>query len=533
MPVPLAPNNAQQLQNGGRNGKPSNIKRKSSKPFINWFQRKIAGTVRTRRVSTTEAAQKPTSLKEMHTLRHSQARDVDENGFRISHEMCRGVSNEISLNEDESRAADDARDDTSTHRSGSIWSRSNPPEADEDASIRPLPPTSPPSPSPSRSSSSYLSDPRTFKSMSTSTKPTTVMSVDLTAGATGMAHIAQAPPTPTTTGNPGPFPAATINVTSSPATTRFPHHVRTSSTGPATSITFSALPPSPVSSSRPSSLNPARSGSLSGPHSSTVGSGNSLVLQAPQHTSHHPRNNPRPSSPPLDNASMLTLASSAFASPGARTVWNGGAGGDSTSHLGGGDSVSHFPGDDALLAEDRDASVRALRPRSSRRGSWDSEASGWSARVSGVGSGGFGMRERSVRTAPSYRTGGLTVDDHDENGSMEDGDGDGDGDASYSRVEGEEDQEMGMGLADGDDVEGMDKLEDGEKDDMRSPSATPEFSNENDEVQSSDDYEDVATPGMPTRPLEDVPDTPNAPDETPKTEKNVTLEPADHEEVHV
>jgi hypothetical protein len=36
-------------------------------------------------------------------------------------------------------------------------------------------------------------------------------------------------------------------------------------------------------------------------------------------------------------------------------------------------------GEDA--ADERDASVRALRPRSSRRGSWGSELSGWSAQM--------------------------------------------------------------------------------------------------------------------------------------------------------
>jgi len=55
-----------------------------------------------------------------------------------------------------------------------------------------------------------------------------------------------------------------------------------------------------------------------------------------------------------------------------------------------------------------DASVRALRPRSSRRGSWESEASGWSARVAMV-------RERSLK-ASSWKTGGQT----DGDGSTED-----------------------------------------------------------------------------------------------------------------
>ena len=49
--------------------------------------------------------------------------------------------------------------------------------------------------------------------------------------------------------------------------------------------------------------------------------------------------------------------------------------------MGAEDRSSHFIlGDDLDVEGDRDfdASVRALRPRSSRRGSWESEASSWS-----------------------------------------------------------------------------------------------------------------------------------------------------------
>ena len=118
---------------------------------------------------------------------------------------------------------------------------------------------------------------------------------------------------------------------------------------------------------------------------------------------------------------MLTLASSAFAMPtsgvsrGAGAyAWTSALEVDSISQLGGADSASMA--DDAV---DRDASVRALRPRSSRRGSWESEASRWSAAVSGTGTGtGTGGlsalgRGGSVRTAPSFRTGGQTVEDQD------------------------------------------------------------------------------------------------------------------------
>ncbi len=90
----------------------------------------------------------------------------------------------------------------------------------------------------------------------------------------------------------------------------------------------------------------------------------------------------------MDNASVLTLASSAFGiMPNRLTTqaYAPSAIGDSISHYGGSitfldaESTSHYiPGDDERLEErDFDASVRALRPRSSRRGSWESEASGW------------------------------------------------------------------------------------------------------------------------------------------------------------
>ncbi|KAJ7507567.1 hypothetical protein B0H11DRAFT_2218403 [Mycena galericulata] len=298
---------------------------RSSKPIINWFQRKLAGgssLVKAKRAENqhpvdSRPQSRPGSIPLRATNHNFTQRDED---------------GEMYANDLASEHSSIARD--------SAWSPTSALEADEDASMRPLPPSSPPSPSPSPSSASYVSDPRTFKSMAASTKPTTLLSIDMNGN--GMAHIAQAP-------------AAPINRL----------HVRSSSTnttspvvGSGASITFSALPPSPVS--------------------------------APLHTAHHPRNNPRPSSPPLDNASVLTLASSAYAMPNRAGVntpgWSSAppsALGDSLSHFGGSitymdaESTSHY----LLGDDDVDASVRALRPRSSRRGSWESEASRWSARV--------------------------------------------------------------------------------------------------------------------------------------------------------
>lgn len=63
---------------------------------------------------------------------------------------------------------------------------------------------------------------------------------------------------------------------------------------------------------------------------------------------------------------------------------------------------------DGEVDRDVNASVRALRPRSSRRGSWESEASGWSAAVTGSGY----PRNRSLWTSNSIGVGdGLTLDE--------------------------------------------------------------------------------------------------------------------------
>ncbi|KAF9469077.1 hypothetical protein BDZ94DRAFT_1245307 [Collybia nuda] len=283
-----------------------NVPRRSSKPIINWFQRKLAGTGRTKRAENLNSATNgkgragPTSLPSRLAPRatSSPVPSPTSHGTRQQGRQESVRRKTLSLNDDDREfdEGDDASLDQSSLARESTWSPASGLEADDDASVRPIPPSAPPSPSPSRSSSSYLSDPRTFRSMAASTKPTTLLSIDLNGN--GMAHIAQAPMTPPSYVN------------------RFQTHIRTSSTttnpphGSGTSITFSSLP---QSSSRPSSLsNPGSPGSQSAmPH----GNG---VVQAPLHTTHHPRNNPRPSSPPLDNASVLTLASSAYAVPGLR-----------------------------------------------------------------------------------------------------------------------------------------------------------------------------------------------------------------------
>ena len=88
---------------------------------------------------------------------------------------------------------------------------------------------------------------------------------------------------------------------------------------------------------------------------------------------------------------------------------------------GAGDSISHISGllgdderlfNDGEVDRDVDASVRALRPRSSRRGSWESGASGWSAAVTGSEY----PRNRSLWTSNSTGTEDeLTVDGYGDN----------------------------------------------------------------------------------------------------------------------
>jgi len=422
LPTKRAPLGEIRPQNPPVQGHPQlkKLGRRSSKPILDWFQRKLGGTVRTRRASDVALAHgrvvngdHGTSTREKRRPGHtdgsrelSRVQSTPSRGRLSTEPDIRRLSQVTPLTlpsrsagvpgtiNDATSVLDDTevRGDVSTYRSSyardSMWSPTSNLEADEDASLRPLPPSSPPSPSPSRSSSSYLSNPRTFASMAASTKPTTLLSVDLTGG---MAHIAQAPPTPLT----GP---------------RIPAHLYPNPGGPlGGSISFFALPPSPASSF------------------STSARLDVHPVQAPQHTTHHPRNNPRPSSPPLDNASMLTLASSAFGIPGARIGVSGGTN-DATSfshfsqfggsRMGAEDRSSHIIGDDLDVEGDRDfdASVRALRPRSSRRGSWESEASGWSARLgngtttgSGSGTPAPIKEEKSFRSL-SIKTGQLSME---------------------------------------------------------------------------------------------------------------------------
>ncbi|KAH6915262.1 hypothetical protein BKA70DRAFT_1258490 [Coprinopsis sp. MPI-PUGE-AT-0042] len=399
-----------------QNTQPKKISRKSSKPILTWFQRKLAGSSKSKRGDSIALGMQGGSrgrtvsatLPRTSNPKQSTKRDNSLGAHRAT----------LSLTDDERGDYETSFDDDrgSVNQSvltrESLWSPQSTLEADDDASVRPIPPSAPPSPSPSRSSSSVLSDPRTFRSMAASTKPTTVLSIEL---GNGMAHIAQVPP----------------NATPNPVH-RIAPHIRNASLGSTAqmssgnSVTFSTLP----ASTSPQTPSVRNFGSISSMNHAPPGSYSHV--QAPLHTSHHPRNNPRPSSPPLDNASMLTLASSAYAIPARGSTTRAysittSILGDNASYynpsmaLQDGESTSQFVDDDD---RDIDASVRALRPRSSRRGSWESEVSRWSARVIPGGGTPSLARERSYWTTNSTRGGLLSADGfdptkEDDDGSME------------------------------------------------------------------------------------------------------------------
>lgn len=234
--------------------------------------------------------------------------------------------------------------------------------ADTDASVRPISPTSL-APSSivshthtnSTSNASYAPTHRTFKSYA-STKPTTLLSID-SGGANRIAVVPGA-----VVGHHGLTPSPSGGSLSPPGSANANAH------------TFSALPSSTTSMLPPPSP------------SSPV-----EVSQVPRHTLAHPRNNPHPASPPPDNASMLTLASSSFA-PSIFLSRNSVPGG------GGGHSLSGLRTSTRIEA-DEDASVRALAP--SRRASDESigSRSTWSAAVLGRG-------PASLRTVGTGGTGG-------------------------------------------------------------------------------------------------------------------------------
>lgn len=166
-----------------------------------------------------------------------------------------------------------------------------------------------------------------------------------------------------------------------------PAHVRGLSSS--NSITFSSLPSPSHRLASPTQAGDAEE--------MDIDSGN--VESNTHYPSHHvpdPRNNPRASSPPPDNASTLTLASST--APSLRGTANGsirqaavpsilGVSRDGRRHSGGN------------YAANEDASIRAIAP--SRRESTDSIGSKWSAAV-------LSNRDKATDRENSFHTGRET-----------------------------------------------------------------------------------------------------------------------------
>lgn len=180
------------------------------------------------------------------------------------------------------------------------------------------------------------------------------------------------------------------------SSTTNPHLMRSSA-----SITFSKLPPATPSSISSAQLysapgSPGRlssytrhtnldreddDNSLRERHNTNNDAGEG-IYHYPRYSAPDPSNNPRASSPPPDNASMLTLASSTGGrAPSVYTAASryrdGIAGGGGS--IGGAPSIVDTAGNRYRSTANEDASIRAIAP--SRRESTDSIGSKWSAAI--------------------------------------------------------------------------------------------------------------------------------------------------------
>ncbi|KAK4688665.1 hypothetical protein P7C73_g1448, partial [Tremellales sp. Uapishka_1] len=252
--------------------------------------------------------------------------------------------------------------------------------ADEDASLRPIPPSRsisrstslsiypPPrhsmmttSSSPGKDDSMLNSEADVDKRSTTSTKPTTVLSFD---SGSHIAHIAQ----------PHPYPHP-------------PSPLRPSGISAAREVVIQtgrdAVPsPPPSNPSTPATPSTPGAAPQTPPHT---------LSQAPKHSQPHPRDNPHPSASPDPNASMLTLASSTYG------LVPGPARGVAISNRA--PSILFAPASELGTSmrtyatggwrADEDASVKAIR----RRGSGGSGESGWSWRGAAGAGRGRGMGE--------------------------------------------------------------------------------------------------------------------------------------------
>ncbi len=145
-----------------------------------------------------------------------------------------------------------------------------------------------------------------------STKPTTVFSTDSggAGGAGAMAHIAQDVP------HPHPEPA---QATGPHALPRPPSVYRTLTwesgfSGPShpSPLAITSTPQDDLHDAPRTPVGPS-SAQVPPPLASPIQHLRHSLVQAPKHSRHHPRGNPRPDAQPGPNASTLTLASSTFA----------------------------------------------------------------------------------------------------------------------------------------------------------------------------------------------------------------------------
>ncbi|PWN49831.1 hypothetical protein IE53DRAFT_369434 [Violaceomyces palustris] len=185
-----------------------------------------------------------------------------------------------------------------------------------------------------------------------STKPTTLMSLDMREQALPHAHIAQA-----RHGDPSSYAGAHRNLIS----------------GGSAAIQFATSPLGRTMSGGIISL-PGQDAPVEeiGPY-----------VNVPSHSRHHPANNPAPSAIPPDNASMLTLASSTAAHSFGGAASSRGGHGNAPS-LGGARSIGGSLMGERRNSSDTYASIKALPPLS-RRGSDSSSRTRESVAASATG----------------------------------------------------------------------------------------------------------------------------------------------------
>lgn len=184
-------------------------------------------------------------------------------------------------------------------------------------------------------------------------------------------------------------------------------------------ITFSKLPPATPSSISSAQLSggPDSPGRLSSYNihpdaGRTDGEGaenTEGIFHYPRHSAPDPRNNPGAHSPPPDNASMLTLASSTGGrAPSVYTAASRYRDGIASGSIGGAPSIVDTAGHRYRTMANEDASIRAIAP--SRRESSDSIGSKWSAAILSQRDG--SIHTPSVHAQPAGTAAGDMVPDN-------------------------------------------------------------------------------------------------------------------------